>query len=155
MHAVHPRQQSQRSSGSHCSLCKRYACRGAGWPDPFGTGILVSDGVGQSPFLWFNRGLDTVQSTFANVWQTDEVRLRRRALPSAGSTDPREWTLIPQLATSFDGFCIFRPVEYSKDWATAPGKWFHVDQDGVTKPDKMCVQGLVNYYDSGEVRKRG
>lgn len=57
----------------------------------------------------------------------------------------------PQLATSFDGFCIFRPAEYEPSWATQTG-WYHLDQNGVTKPDKVCVQGFINYYDSGEVR---
>jgi hypothetical protein len=56
-----------------------------------------------------------------------------------------------QLATSFDGFCIFRPFEYNETWTTDPGSWYHIDQDVSTKPDKICVQGFLNYYDSGEV----
>jgi len=54
-----------------------------------------------------------------------------------------------QLATSFDGFCIYRPAEYNPEWATG-ASWYHVDQAGNVKPNKICVQGLVNYYDSGE-----
>jgi hypothetical protein len=54
-----------------------------------------------------------------------------------------------QLATSFDGFCMFRPFEYNEKWLTKTG-WFHLDQNGAIKPDKICVQGFVNYYDAGE-----
>jgi ectoine hydroxylase-related dioxygenase (phytanoyl-CoA dioxygenase family) len=95
------------------------------WPDPYRKGIIVSEGVGHSSFLWFNRALPTVQTVYGTIWQT------------------------PDLATSFDGFCMFRPFEYNEQWSTATG-WFHLDQNGANKPDKICVQGFVNYYDSGE-----
>jgi len=52
--------------------------------------------------------------------------------------------------TSFDGFCIHRPWEYRAEWRTKDGNWYHLDQNGHTKPDKICVQGFLNFYPSGE-----
>jgi len=95
------------------------------WPDPLGKGILVGDGVGQSPFMWYVRGVDKVQRVYKTIWNTEH------------------------LATSFDGFGIHRPFEYNRKWKTATG-WYHIDQNGTKKPDRICVQGLVNFYDSGE-----
>eukprot|EP01088_Endostelium_zonatum_P007260 TRINITY_DN19479_c0_g1_i1.p1 TRINITY_DN19479_c0_g1~~TRINITY_DN19479_c0_g1_i1.p1 ORF type:complete len:335 (-),score=54.57 TRINITY_DN19479_c0_g1_i1:89-1093(-) len=96
-----------------------------GWPDPFNKGILVGDGVGQSPFLWYVRANPNVQKIYKTIWNTEQV------------------------ATSFDGFGIHRPFEYNPKWKTGTG-WFHIDQNGKYKPDRICVQGLVNFYDSGE-----
>lgn len=54
------------------------------------------------------------------------------------------------MATGFDGFCMHRPFEYNDKWRTQTG-WYHLDQNGAHKPDRICVQGFVNYYDAGEV----
>jgi len=94
------------------------------WPDPFGKGIIVSDAVGQSSFLWYVRGIPKVSQVYKTIWSTDRV------------------------VTSFDGFCMHRPFEYNSSWLTKSG-WYHVDQNGTKKPHKICVQGLVNFYDSG------
>lgn len=56
---------------------------------------------------------------------------------------------IIQLITSFDGFCMYRASEYNDSWRTRVG-WYHVDQNGKHLPDKVCVQGLVNFYDADE-----
>lgn len=96
-----------------------------GWPDPFGKGIVAGDGVGQSEFLWFCRGLPKVQKIYSTIWETDS------------------------LITSFDGFCIMRPFEYNSKWKTKDGKWYHLDQNGWYKPDRICVQGLLNFYEAG------
>eukprot|EP01087_Luapelamoeba_hula_P024690 TRINITY_DN9496_c1_g1_i1.p1 TRINITY_DN9496_c1_g1~~TRINITY_DN9496_c1_g1_i1.p1 ORF type:complete len:316 (-),score=43.19 TRINITY_DN9496_c1_g1_i1:1092-2006(-) len=95
-----------------------------GWPDPYGNGIIVGDGAGHCEFQWFVRGVPAVQQVYKNIWNTEE------------------------LITSFDGFCMFRPAEYNESWRTGTG-WYHIDQNGNTKPDKMCVQGFVNFYDAG------
>eukprot|EP01088_Endostelium_zonatum_P006215 TRINITY_DN1831_c0_g1_i1.p1 TRINITY_DN1831_c0_g1~~TRINITY_DN1831_c0_g1_i1.p1 ORF type:complete len:327 (-),score=68.06 TRINITY_DN1831_c0_g1_i1:76-1056(-) len=95
------------------------------WPDIYNKGILVEDAVGQSEFLWFVRSNENVQKVYRKIWETDE------------------------LATSFDGFGIHRPFEYNKNWITTGG-WYHLDQNGGDKPNKICIQGLVNFYDSGE-----
>jgi len=96
-----------------------------GWPDPYRKGIIASNGVGQSEFLWFCRGITNVQSIFKSVWKTEE------------------------LITSFDGFCFHRAFEYNESWKTADQAWYHTDQNGVNKPDKICIQGFLNFYESG------
>jgi len=96
-----------------------------GWPDPFGKGIIVSEAVGQSEFLWHVRGVEKVQKIYKTVWATNEV------------------------ITSYDGFCMHRPFEYNSNWLTKTG-WYHLDQNVHTKPNKICVQGLVNFYDAGD-----
>eukprot|EP00005_Dracoamoeba_jomungandri_P009297 CAMPEP_0174273026 /NCGR_PEP_ID=MMETSP0439-20130205/53085_1 /TAXON_ID=0 /ORGANISM="Stereomyxa ramosa, Strain Chinc5" /LENGTH=353 /DNA_ID=CAMNT_0015363915 /DNA_START=17 /DNA_END=1078 /DNA_ORIENTATION=- len=97
-----------------------------GWPDPFGNGIVCRDSVGQSEFLWFSRGLPSVQKIYSTIWNT------------------------PNLITSFDGFCIHRPYEHNSAWLTKGISGYHFDQNGHTKPDKLCVQGFLNYYDAME-----
>jgi len=96
------------------------------WPDPVKVGIVNGDGVGQSEFLWFCRGINNVQQIFRRVWKEDE------------------------LITSFDGFCIHRPFEYNVAFKTSGRSWYHVDQNGCKKPEKMCVQGLLNFFNAGE-----
>jgi len=94
------------------------------WPDPFGNGIICKDAVGHCSFLWYVRGIPNVSKVFKKIWNTDQV------------------------VTSFDGFCMHRPFEYNPKWLTK-GNWYHIDQNGKSKPDRICVQGLVNFYDSG------
>eukprot|EP01087_Luapelamoeba_hula_P006035 TRINITY_DN16188_c0_g1_i1.p1 TRINITY_DN16188_c0_g1~~TRINITY_DN16188_c0_g1_i1.p1 ORF type:complete len:378 (+),score=58.36 TRINITY_DN16188_c0_g1_i1:52-1134(+) len=96
----------------------------SGWPDKYGKGIIVEDAAGHSEFLWFVRGVPNVQRVYQRVWDTEN------------------------LITSYDGFCMFRPAEYNDKWLTATG-WYHIDQNGITKPSKTCVQGFVNFYDAG------
>jgi len=104
------------------------------FPGGGGTGICSDYGIGQSRFLWFLRGLPKVSKIFASLWDTED------------------------LLTSFDGCGVFRPAEYLEQqlpkgkpnsWATRGG-WLHVDQNGLKKPDMVCVQGLLNLYPSGE-----
>jgi len=94
------------------------------WPDPFGKGIVSGDAVGQSEFLWFCRGIPNVKSVFAQIWGTQD------------------------LITSFDGFCIWRPIEYNMNWKSADS-WYHLDQNANTRPDKAGVQGFLNFYPAG------
>jgi len=51
--------------------------------------------------------------------------------------------------TSYDGFCIHRAWEYNSSWRTKDNPWYHLDQNGHQKPDKLCVQGLLNFYPAG------
>eukprot|EP01090_Pellita_catalonica_P001962 TRINITY_DN11658_c0_g1_i1.p1 TRINITY_DN11658_c0_g1~~TRINITY_DN11658_c0_g1_i1.p1 ORF type:complete len:342 (+),score=40.34 TRINITY_DN11658_c0_g1_i1:31-1056(+) len=94
------------------------------WPDPYGKGIVAGDGVGQSEFLWYCRGIPKVKKIFQTIWNEEEV------------------------VTSFDGFCIHRPFEYNPKWKTKVGSWYHLDQNGIHKPNKLCIQGFLNLYDS-------
>jgi ectoine hydroxylase-related dioxygenase (phytanoyl-CoA dioxygenase family) len=93
--------------------------------DPFGKGIVTANGVGQSGFLWFARGLPSVIKIFSQIWKTED------------------------LITSFDGFCIHRAFEYNQAWKTLSEGWYHLDQNGHHKPSKMCIQGFLNFYPSG------
>eukprot|EP01089_Gocevia_fonbrunei_P007047 TRINITY_DN1806_c0_g2_i2.p1 TRINITY_DN1806_c0_g2~~TRINITY_DN1806_c0_g2_i2.p1 ORF type:complete len:210 (-),score=42.26 TRINITY_DN1806_c0_g2_i2:3-632(-) len=95
------------------------------WPDPFGKGIVCAEGVGHSQFLWFVRGIPKVKQIFSTIWSTEDM------------------------ITSFDGFCMHRPFEYNPKWLTKTG-WYHLDQNGHKKPKRICIQGLVNFYDSDD-----
>jgi len=95
------------------------------WPTTR-SGILIDNGVGHSELLWFVRGQKKIQNIFQKVWKTDQV------------------------LTSFDGFCFHRPWEYNESWKTRDGYWFHVDQNPFHKPEKNCIQGLLNFLPSGE-----
>eukprot|EP01102_Stenamoeba_stenopodia_P005179 TRINITY_DN1569_c0_g1_i2.p1 TRINITY_DN1569_c0_g1~~TRINITY_DN1569_c0_g1_i2.p1 ORF type:complete len:344 (-),score=52.83 TRINITY_DN1569_c0_g1_i2:77-1108(-) len=100
------------------------------------TGVCADYGIGQSEFMWYIRGLPSIDNIFQSVWETDD------------------------LLTSFDGCGVFRPAEFkeqqqsksdpfrSNPWVTQGG-WFHVDQNGYRKPDMVCVQGLLNLYPGG------
>ena len=48
---------------------------------------------------------------------------------------------------------LFNPFpRYNKEYLTTGG-WWHVDQNSYKRPHKqgkVCVQGLINYYDSNE-----
>jgi ectoine hydroxylase-related dioxygenase (phytanoyl-CoA dioxygenase family) len=94
------------------------------WPNEFSTGIVSSYGVGQSEFMWFCRLQENVIKIF-------EKRLKTK-----------------DLLTSFDGLCVFRPVDRFNEWNTK-SSWFHVDQ---SKKDSshLCNQGLLNFYDVNE-----
>eukprot|EP01128_Nolandella_sp_AFSM9_P011892 TRINITY_DN8794_c0_g1_i1.p1 TRINITY_DN8794_c0_g1~~TRINITY_DN8794_c0_g1_i1.p1 ORF type:complete len:281 (+),score=41.97 TRINITY_DN8794_c0_g1_i1:2-844(+) len=95
------------------------------WPDPFGKGIVSGQGIGQSEFLWFCRGLESVQEIYRNIWKVDE------------------------LITSFDGMCFHRPMEINRSWLTDSPSWYHIDQNGIYKPNRLCVQGFLNFFESG------
>jgi len=94
------------------------------WPDPFGKGIVASEGVGHCELLWMVRGIPNVKKIFSMIWKTND------------------------LISSFDGFCIHRPFEYNQKWKTR-SHWYHLDQNGWYKPSKLCVQGFLNFYPAG------
>uniref|UniRef100_A0A0G4FG15 Phytanoyl-CoA dioxygenase n=1 Tax=Chromera velia CCMP2878 TaxID=1169474 RepID=A0A0G4FG15_9ALVE len=95
---------------------------GRSWPGGAETGIINSWGAGQSPFQWFVRTRPQVRDVFSALWETDD------------------------LLCSFDGFGAFRPWRLNPKWKTQGG-WWHVDQNPISKPDRVCVQGLVSLYD--------
>lgn len=88
-----------------------------------GGGIMGNFGVGQSAALWFVRANPKVQKVFETIWGT------------------------PDLLTSFDGFCLFRPWGLNQDWKTQGGR-FHTDRSYSSKydrPDRRhYVQGFCN-----------
>jgi len=95
------------------------------WPQWSATGIIAADGIGQSEFAWFARGLPNVKKIFSNIWDGEE-----------------------DLLVSFDAAGVVRPIEYNPDWTTRGG-WFHFDQNGYQKKGLHCVQGLLNFLPSG------
>lgn len=86
------------------------------------SGILGSGGIGHSAFLWHSRLQPAVRAVFSAIWGTES------------------------LLTSFDGANAFRPWAENLHWITEGG-WYHVDQ-GKTRPDKCCVQGVLQYTDA-------
>jgi len=89
-------------------------------------GVISGLGSGQSPFLWFSRLLPRVKTAYSKIWETDE------------------------LVVSFDGMSIFRPPDFDANWEINGGNWFHLDQNGINKKGRVCVQGQVNYFDAGD-----
>jgi len=94
------------------------------FPGSNGTGVATEYGIGQSEFLWYIRGLPTIAKVFQMIWGEDD------------------------LLTSFDGCGIFRPAEINPLWRTN-GSWFHIDQNGNSKPERCCIQGLLNLLPGG------
>jgi len=95
------------------------------WPGNRQNGIISEDGIGQSEFLWYLRGIPNVKKAFASIWKSDK------------------------LLVSFDGCGLFRPTEYDSSWKTLGG-WYHVDQNYNGKKGRHAVQGLVTLYDGDE-----
>lgn len=89
------------------------------------TGIITGAGFGHSSFCWYVRQRARVMQAFTKVWKTDK------------------------LLCSFDGGNVFRPFHSpaSVRISKSSGGWYHVDQ-GVKKPGKHCIQGLVSLYDA-------
>eukprot|EP01116_Phalansterium_solitarium_P004776 TRINITY_DN158_c0_g1_i2.p1 TRINITY_DN158_c0_g1~~TRINITY_DN158_c0_g1_i2.p1 ORF type:complete len:356 (+),score=38.99 TRINITY_DN158_c0_g1_i2:115-1182(+) len=94
------------------------------WPGVLEVGINSQNGIGQSGFQWFCRGIPEVKRAFATIWQDDN------------------------LLVSFDAAGAFRPAQYNPRWRTNAG-WWHVDQNG-RKRGLHATQGLLNIYPSGE-----
>lgn len=86
------------------------------------TGIISTCGIGQSEFQWFLRTLPKVRQLFEAIWRGENA-----------------------LLVSYDGCGIFRPVAVDPMWKTDSG-WYHVDQNPVTKPNQVCVQGLLSVF---------
>jgi len=97
------------------------------WPGRhINSGVVTDMGIGQSAFLWHARGIPKVAEIFARIWHTDE------------------------LLTSFDGCGTLRPPELHKKYITRAG-WYHIDQNGYNKKGRICVQGLLNFFPSGDL----
>eukprot|EP00005_Dracoamoeba_jomungandri_P001157 CAMPEP_0174259448 /NCGR_PEP_ID=MMETSP0439-20130205/8268_1 /TAXON_ID=0 /ORGANISM="Stereomyxa ramosa, Strain Chinc5" /LENGTH=337 /DNA_ID=CAMNT_0015343337 /DNA_START=57 /DNA_END=1070 /DNA_ORIENTATION=+ len=95
-----------------------------GWKPNPNNGIFGSHGFPHSPFCWNTRTLPAVKTAFAAIWGTDD------------------------LIVSFDGGNAFRPWKHNPYWLT-DGGWWHVDQNSCNYESKrVCVQGLVTYYDA-------
>ena len=75
------------------------------------TGIITGYGFGQSRFCWNLRTLPGVNTTFAKIWETED------------------------LVSSFDGGAAFRPWSAGDtEWRTQGG-WWHCDQNA-TRPNR-------------------
>lgn len=90
-------------------------------------GILHSNGINHSAYLWKARLLPKVRQAFASIYKDNN------------------------LLTSFDGGNIFRPwhnksIPDAELIRTRSG-WFHVDQ-GSKLRGLQCVQGLVTFTDA-------
>jgi len=94
------------------------------WPKWSETGIICGDGIGNSEFTWFCRGIPKMKEIFSTIWETDD------------------------LVVSMDAAGVTRPLEYNPDFVTRGG-WFHFDQNGYQRKGRHCVQGLLNFLPSG------
>ncbi|HEY4941490.1 MAG TPA: phytanoyl-CoA dioxygenase family protein [Rhizomicrobium sp.] len=91
------------------------------WPTAVHGGILPGHGIGHSAAQWFIRAVPNVKTSFAAIWDTDD------------------------LLVSFDGMALWRPWAIRPEWKTnRGGSWLHIDQHPITRPGRQCVQGLVN-----------
>lgn len=99
------------------------------WPSQADTGILSSEGIGQSAFLWYLRTRPNVLRVYTDLW----------GLASS-----------EELIVSFDGAGAFRPPSVESTWRTQTG-WFHTDQHGLTTgSDFACAQGFISLTDNNE-----
>jgi len=85
-------------------------------------GIITSGGVIQCEGAWYVRSLPKVKNAFSQIWKTDS------------------------LIVSMDSLLLWRPWWHSKSWRPRT-EGLHIDQNPFTKPDKLCVQGMVALYD--------
>eukprot|EP00004_Rigifila_ramosa_P024702 TRINITY_DN7237_c1_g1_i2.p1 TRINITY_DN7237_c1_g1~~TRINITY_DN7237_c1_g1_i2.p1 ORF type:complete len:275 (-),score=42.07 TRINITY_DN7237_c1_g1_i2:78-902(-) len=95
----------------------------SGWP-AMGSGVVAENGIGQSDFMHFLRGLQPLYNIFSAIWKT------------------------PRLSVSFDGCGVFRPPEWTPAWRQSPKRWYHVDQNPY-RLGLACYQGLMNLKESG------
>ncbi|CAF1361531.1 unnamed protein product [Adineta steineri] len=95
------------------------------WPGFKTSGVVNSDGIGQSEFMWNIRSNRNVKRVYSQIWNTNE------------------------LLVSFDGCGIYRDWRYDSEWKTKPA-WYHVDQNPVIKPHRCCVQGFVSLTNQNE-----
>lgn len=94
------------------------------WRPDSKTGICSN--LNHTDFLWNTRLLPRVKQAFARIWGSDD------------------------LITSFDTGNAFRPWAVDPNWLTSSG-WWHIDQNsliGKERQGRVCVQGLVTYYDA-------
>jgi hypothetical protein len=88
-------------------------------------GVVNSDGIGQSDFMWNIRSNRNIKQVYSQIWNTNE------------------------LLVSFDGCGVYRDWRYDATWKTKAG-WYHVDQNPVMKPNRCCVQGFVSLTNQNE-----
>jgi len=84
-------------------------------------GIVTDGGVIQCAGAWYIRGLPNVKNAFSQIWKTDS------------------------LIVSMDSLLLWRPWWHNKSWKPRT-EGLHLDQNPFSKPDKLCVQGMVALY---------
>ena len=89
--------------------------------------LLQHWGVGQTQFCWDIRQNPKVANVFAKIWKCK----------------------IEDLLVSFDGISVALCPEVTKRAYFKGNMWCHVDQS-YTKPNFMCVQGMVTLWDVNE-----
>ncbi|CAF3572970.1 unnamed protein product [Adineta steineri] len=107
------------------------------WPGRHEAGIVEDFGSGNSQAQWFVRSVPAVKDVFAEIWQTRDLLC---SMDGIGIFRP--WHLNPQIQR--------RDIENNTNpWKTEGANW-HVDQSPVTKPDRVCVQGIINLLPADE-----
>ncbi|CAF1174128.1 unnamed protein product [Didymodactylos carnosus] len=107
------------------------------WPGKHEAGIVEDFGSGNSQAQWFIRSVPAVKNVFAEIWHTRELLC---SMDGIGLFRP--WHLNPQLPQ--------RGLQNENNsWKTVGANW-HVDQSPVTKPNRVCVQGIINLLPADE-----
>jgi len=88
-------------------------------------GIETKGPTIQSEGAWFVRGLPKVKSAFSTIWKTND------------------------LIVSMDSLLLWKPWWINPNWEPRT-EGLHMDQNPFTKPDRICVQGMVPLYDVTE-----
>ncbi|CAF0874210.1 unnamed protein product [Rotaria sordida] len=107
------------------------------WPGRHEAGIVEDFGSGNSQAQWFIRSVPAIKDIFAEIWLT-----RNLLCSMDGIGLFRPWHLNPQIQQ--------RDIENKTNpWKTIGANW-HVDQSPVTKPNRVCVQGIINLLPADE-----
>eukprot|EP01130_Rhizamoeba_saxonica_P007129 TRINITY_DN2867_c0_g1_i3.p1 TRINITY_DN2867_c0_g1~~TRINITY_DN2867_c0_g1_i3.p1 ORF type:complete len:317 (+),score=48.15 TRINITY_DN2867_c0_g1_i3:26-952(+) len=85
-------------------------------------GIQTKGPTIQSEAAWFIRGLPNVKQAFATIWDTEE------------------------LIVSMDSLIIWKPWWLDDRWLPVT-EGLHIDQNPFSKPEKLCVQGMMPLYE--------
>jgi len=88
------------------------------WPGSTVPGFCNTFGGSHCDAAWYLRSLNRVKSTFAHLWDTDD------------------------LLVSMDTFILWRPWWHNEEW-TPTVERLHCDQNPVRKPGFHCVQGMI------------
>ena len=89
---------------------------------PLHSGMLQHHNISHQQFVWDIRSNESVYNVFSNLYPNEK------------------------LLTSFDGVNFVFPPELTNRGFYRGGQWFHTDQSAF-KPNKCCIQGMVNLYD--------
>jgi hypothetical protein len=106
-------------------------------------GIIGCPEFSHSEFNWYGRCLPKVRQAFEAVWFGSSS--------SSSSTSRSDSKGDRELIVSYDAGNAYRPWAINPSWTTK-SNWWHTDQNSLRRDKprqgKVCVQGLITYYDA-------